>query len=107
MAEVILVVAVNKAGVKSEPVKMYQTKAGTLKGQFVLKVSDAGVSDNGMPQTKLGNFSLGLIGTHGTDYVNDKLTGFRRKVNDDVFIVAEKYSENMETVKSLADSEEF
>tara|TARA_R110000851_G_scaffold262361_1_gene414878 strand:+ start:399 stop:722 length:324 start_codon:yes stop_codon:yes gene_type:complete len=107
MAEVILVVAVNKKGEKSEPFKMYQTKAGALKGQFVMKVEDAGVNDNGTTQTKVGNFSLGLIGTNGAEYMDSKLSGFRRKSNDDVFIVAEKFSETMSTVKELAESEEF
>jgi hypothetical protein len=107
MATVILVVAVNKAGSKSEPFKLYQTKESNLKGQFVLKVQDAGINDIGMEQTKVGNYTLGLIGTNGSAYLDEKLTGFRRKQGDDVFIIAEKFSENMSTVKDLAESEEF
>jgi hypothetical protein len=107
MAKVILVVAVNKAGEKSEPFKLYQTTESVLKGQFVLKVQDAGINDIGAEQTKVGNYSLGLIGTNGTAYLNEKLEGFRRKQGDDVFIVAEKFNEAMSTVKQLADSEEF
>ena len=107
MATVILVTAVNKAGVKSEPFKMYQTNGTALKGQFVLKVSDAGVNDNGVPQIKVGNFSLGLIGTNGADYLNDKLTGFRRKVGEDVFILAEKFSEHVATKAEMNSAEEF
>jgi hypothetical protein len=107
MATVILVVAVNKAGNKSEPFKVYQTKEAALKGQFVLKVQDAGINDIGMEQTKVGNYSLGIIGTNGAAYLDEKLTGFRRKSGEDVFIVAEKFSETMSTVKDLAESEEF
>ena len=107
MATVILVTAVNKAGVKSSPVKMYQTSESKLPKQFVLRVDNAGENDNGVEQVKLGNFNLGLVGTHGSDYVTEKLTGFRRKQGDDVFILCEKFSEDLATVKSLAKAEEF
>jgi hypothetical protein len=107
MANVILVVAVNKSGLKSEPFKVYQTKESNLKGQFVLKVQDAGINEIGAEQTKVGNYSLGIIGTNGAAYLDEKLTGFRRKQGEDVFIVAEKFNETMETVKGLAELEEF
>lgn len=107
MAEVILAVAVNKAGVKSQPFKMYQTKPGALKGQFVLKVSDAPANENGFEQIKVGNFALHLVGTHGKEYMEEKLAGFRRKVGDDVFIMAEKFSEDMADKKAMEAADEF
>ena len=107
MADTILAVAVNKAGVKSEPFKVYMTKATALRGQFVMKVSDGGINDKGDPQTRLGNFSLNLIVTHGTAYIDERITGFRRKVGDDVFIMCEKFSEDMADKKAMAEAEEF
>lgn len=106
MAVTILVVAVNKAGVESSPFKVYQNKDNALKGLFTLKVSDAGVNDNGSAQTKLNNFSLGLITTNGAEYIDEKLSGFRRKVGDGVFIQCKKYTEDMATSKEMADAEE-
>ncbi len=107
MAEVILVVAVNKAGVKSEPMKMYKTADLKLPKQFVLKLLDAGTKEDGFEQKKLSNFKLKLVGTHGSDYLDEKLTGFRRKQDDDVFVVCEQYSEHVASLKDLKDSEEF
>jgi len=105
---VILVQAINLKGEKSEPIKMYHTPNGVLRGEFVLKVTDAGVNQNGYSQVRVGNFGLGLVGTHSADYVEDKLTGFRRKSGEEVYIKAEKYVEEFATAKSLdAITEEF
>jgi len=108
MAISVLVVAVNKAGVKSLPIRVYQTVEDKLPKKFVLKLTDAGVNDNGSAQTKVGNFSLNLIVTNGTEYLEEKLLGFRRKLDDEVFIVCEQFSENVASLKSLEkDAEEF
>ena len=107
MANTVLVVAVNKACVESAPIKVYQTVEAKLPKQFVLKLTDAGVNDNGHAQTRVGNFALNLIVTNGTDYLDEKLKGFRRKHGDDVFIVCKQFSENVASIKDLGSAEEF
>jgi hypothetical protein len=107
VANLILLVAVNRAGVKSTPFRIYDRKELPLKGKFVLRLDDAPANDAGDPQVKIGNYELGLIGTNGAEYIESKLAGFRRKSGDDIFVVVERFNEGIASVKALEEAEEF
>ena len=104
----ILAVAINKAGEKSEPFPLYNTGDVTIPKKFTLRVMSLGANkDTGIDQVKVSNFKLKLVGTHGSDYIDEKLTGFRLKVEDDVFVRCELYSEYIASDKDLKEAEEF
>ena len=94
MAIIKQIVAVGDKGVLSEPIRVYDRKTGAdLPRQFVLALSEAEDSANGTEQLKLGNYGLGLIGSHDKEYIIEKLVGFKRVSGDKTFIVAQLYQE--------------
>lgn len=104
----ILAVAVNKSGTKSEPFPLYNTGDVTIPKKFTLKIMNVGENkETGIEQVKVSNFKLKLVGTHGSDYLDEKLTGFRLKIEDDVFVRCELYSEYIASDKDLKSAEEF
>lgn len=102
MAEVILVQAINAEGELSSPIKVYDRTGKKLPAQFVMRVSEGGVSKSGTEQTKVSSFKLGLVATHSSDYVEEKLTGFRRMHEDDVYILATRFKDNEPLVKDIS-----
>jgi len=105
MAEVMLVVALNGKS-ESSPIRIYKTGSAVLPVRFVLRM-DACVNQNGVPSLKLGNFKLGLIGTHESEYLAGKLEGFRRSIGDSTFIICKRFTEETPTIKSLEAVEAF
>jgi hypothetical protein len=105
-ANIVLVVAVKINGDKSEPFRVYSTTDTEFKKGTVLRIDKAPESANGDEQVRIGNFEAGIIGTHGADYIDDLLKGFRRKVGDDLFLVCEKFRENIASNKELKEAEE-
>ena len=103
----VIVNAINTEGNKSEPIRVYQSEdAKSLPKQFVLKVEDGGISDNGTQQTRMKNGEFSLIVTNSKEYADAKLKGFRRRMGDDVFILCEVLKEDIFTVKSVAKPDE-
>lgn len=104
----VIVVALNEKGEKSEPIRVYQSEDGKqLPKQFVLKIEDGGVSDNGVKQTRLKNGEFSLIVTNSTEYANSKLKGFRRHLGDNVFLLCEEHKDDILTVKSVVKPDRF
>jgi hypothetical protein len=98
----VIVVALNEKGEKSKLIRVYQTADGkALPKQFVLKVEDAGISDNGTEQLRLKNGEFGLIVTNSKEYADARLAGFRRHLGDNVFLLCEVYKDDVFTVKSV------
>ena len=94
MAIVKQIVVVGDKGVLSEPIRLYDRQLGVeIPKQFVLVLNEAEDNDSGVEQLKLGNYSLGLIGSHEKSYLIDKLAGFNRVSGDKTFIVAQVYEE--------------
>ena len=94
-AEKILVVAIGDDGVKSAPIAVFHTKPDIkLPKRFSVRLDTAGLNQAGTEQVKIGNFELNLIATHGKEYVETLLTGFRR-INDDeqIIVVCERFSD--------------
>ena len=105
-AQKVIVVAIGKDNVKSAPIRVYQTADGKkLPKQFVLKIEDAGISDNGTEQVRMKADEFGLIVTNSKEFNDAKLEGFRRKVEDELFVLCEVYKAETYTVKSVMGAE--
>jgi hypothetical protein len=104
----VIVVAINEKGGKSEPIRLYQNvDAKSLPKQFVLKIEEAGINDNGTTQTRIKNGEFGVIVTNSTEYLEPKLEGFRRHLGDDVFLLCEVLKAEVLTVKSVTKPDKF
>jgi hypothetical protein len=104
----VIVVALNEKGEKSDPIRVYQSEdAKKLPKQFVLKVEDAGISDNGTEQIRLKNGEFSLIVINSKEFSNARLTGFRRVLGFDMFLLCEVYKDDVFTVKSVVKPDKF
>lgn len=104
----VIVVALNEKGEKSEPIRVYQyDDAKTLPKQFVLKVEDGGVSENGVEQIRLKNGEFSLIVTNAKDFLDTRLEGFRRVLGDNLFLLCEVHKVDIYTVKSVVKPDKF
>ena len=107
MANAILVQAVNNDGDLSKPFKVFVTKEDTkLSKRFPLRV-DEKVNNNGDDQLRVSNYALGLIASHGAEWMENTLTGYRRQQEDQVFIVVERLKDDMPSVSKLIKEETF
>ena len=108
MAKIILMTAVNRAGTKAEPIRIYLRDGFAVpKKQVVLTVEPAELGKQGQEQVRVGNFSLGLISTHNASYIEERLEGFRLKLGDQVFLQATVFTNVAPTTKALKEAEEF
>ena len=106
MAQVILVQAVNGEK-KSNPFKMYMTEEFKLPKKFVLRIDPADPMQNGDEAVKINNINVKLIATHSKEYIEERLTGFRHKQGDVVYIVASQVVEVLPSVSALEGTEAF
>lgn len=102
MAELILLVAIDSDGNKSQPIKVYDRFSKKLPKQFVVRVDSAEQSDSGEARLRVGNFELGLVGTHNADYLTGIIAGFRRVMGDDTFLLVSRFSEEIATAKDVS-----
>jgi len=103
----VIFTAINLKNEKTDPLRVYLTVEGKkLPKQFVLKIEDAGVSENGTEQVRLKNDEFSLIVTNSTEYMDKKLAGFRRRLGEKVFILCEEYTPEILTVKSVSKPDE-
>ena len=88
MAKLVLVQAVNNSGSLSAPIKMYLTEGErvTLPSEFVLTLKE-GQDKDGREVITVGNFQLKLVGTHLREFLEGKLTGFRRKTESGKIVI--------------------
>lgn len=106
MANKILIRALGQDGTKSEPFTIFKTVEDKLPTRFVLRVDDD-VDQNGEETLKISNININLIVSHRREYGNEKLKGFRRKQDDDVFIICEQVTEKVPEIKALLTTEPF
>jgi hypothetical protein len=76
------------------------------KGRFVMRL-DPVITTNGNSQTRMSNFDLGIVVSHNPQWLEESLTGFRRKSNGVTYIVAELGGDVLPSVKELTAKETF
>ena len=99
-SRIVVVVAVEGDNVSS-PLRMYLRDGfNTPKGNVVVRV-DPSVDRDGNEKVTLSNSNAGLIASHGTEYADGVLKGFRKKSGDAVFVVVKEFKDNIPSVKEL------
>jgi hypothetical protein len=102
-SKVVIVVAVKPDGTKSGPFKLYLRNGySDVEGEVTLRM-DKAVNRDGNEVVTISNSGVGLIASHSPEYVEESLKGFRRKMGDDMFVVAKMLT--LPSVKSLDKAE--
>ena len=102
----ILINAIN-GDEKSKPFVCYLTKEeADLPKQFVVRLDETENRD-GDKQLRISNANIGIIVSHSPEYLTGVLTGFRRKVEDTVCVVCERFKDDIPTMKAIAKAEVF
>lgn len=91
---------------KSSPFVCYLTKDEELDKKIVIRIDDA-VNKDGEPQLKLSNGNLGVIVSHQPEYINNILKGFRYRKDDMVYVVVERFKDDLPSINALAKLEVF
>jgi hypothetical protein len=99
-SRIVVVVAVNGDEVSS-PIRMYLRDGFNMpKGNTVVRV-DPSADRDGNEKVTLSNSNAGLIASHGPNYVEGILKGFRKKQGDSVFVVVKEFKDNIPSIKEL------
>jgi len=99
-SKVVVVVAVD-GDKTSAPIRMYLRDGFVMpKGSTVVRL-DPSVNRDGNEQVTVSNSNVGLIASHGVNYIESILKGFRKKSGDSVFIVVKEFKDNIPTIKDL------
>lgn len=103
----ILIQAVN-GDKKSNPFKLYVSDTDIkLPKKFVLRVDAGEPTSQGEETLKVNNANLKAIATHNKDYLEKKITGFRHKQDDTVYIIASQFIDSLPGISELDNSEVF
>ena len=103
----IYVVAVN-GDKESSIIKLRQTVGSeSAPERLVLRVDEGKPRQDGTEQKNIRNGDYGIFGGHRVDWVEDKLTGFRKKVGDVVCIQARVLPSEVPTEKDMEGLEAF
>ena len=103
----LFVVAIN--GDEESPIiRLRQSVAGeTVPERLVLRLDEGKPRQDGSPQININNNDHKVFGGHRTDWVEEKLAGFRKKAGDVTCVVVRVLPSNVPTVKDLEDAEAF
>ena len=103
----LYVVATN-GDTESSVIKLRQAVSGeAVPERLVLRLDDGKPRQDGSPQINLNNNDYKVFGGHRTDWIEDKLAGFRAKVGEVVCIQVRVLPSNVPTAKDMEAVERF
>jgi hypothetical protein len=99
-SKVVVVVAVN-GDKTSAPIRMYLRDGFVMpKGNTVVRL-DPSVNRDGNEQVTVSNSNVGLIASHSTEYAEKTFKGFRRKSEENTFVVIKEFKDNIPAIADL------
>ena len=108
MANSIIVTMVAVTGKEeSKPFRMYLRDGFDLSKKNTVVRLDNGVDRNNNEVLTISNSNVGLIVSHNVEYIEGVLTGFRRKVNDNTFIIVKPFKADIASETEVNKAEAF
>lgn len=103
---IVVMVAVDKKET-SAPFRVYLREGYEMPSKNVVLRLDNGVNRDGNEVVTISNSNVGLIASHGVDYVNETLTGFRAKIEEDIYITAKVFVDKTVAESAVNKAEKF
>lgn len=104
-SSIVIVVAV-MGKEESAQFRLYLREGYEMPTGLVALRLDNGVDRNGNEVVTISNSNVGLIASHGVDYIDGVLKGFRAKINDKIFINIKPFKDDIASSAEVAKAKE-